>query len=386
MRDADVAAFESAWLIRSFVIESIALPADLLSLGLSLPCVLLRPCLRRDTPALRQSLLHTLVAAISRSDTVTVRLLCPTPLFARARQEELMATDMCWWASVHSGLSGLLAELGVVPLRRHAPVRDADPREVLSLAGVELTRKQAAWWDEATSTEEQWSRQQRSTVRRMVERGVPERLRARAWLLMSGAIEERRRRGEGLYRRLLCQQAGDCGEAVKNFTCISLDVGRTFPSNAAFQTDQTIASLFNILRAWVTLSPRVGYYGGMNYVAGFILLVVGDEEVMVQGLYRMGEMVSDFNGWFIQMCDAHRQLFQQELPGVAQHIYDQEGLEATLYLPPLFLLGFVTCHPMGIVVRAWDHFLLLGFPFFVALSVEQYRPHAQRCQKRQDVR
>jgi hypothetical protein len=50
------------------------------------------------------------------------------------------------------------------------------------------------------------------------------------------------------------------------------DVRRTFPRLAMFASDDGIAALWRVLRAYALHDPVVGYCQGMNFVAGLLLL------------------------------------------------------------------------------------------------------------------
>ena len=73
-------------------------------------------------------------------------------------------------------------------------------------------------------------------------------------------------------------------EAGAYITDISKDVYRTFPAQPYFSTleggsgEQGQKALGNILRSYAAYEPIVGYCQGMNFMAGFTLLVSGSRE------------------------------------------------------------------------------------------------------------
>ncbi|KAF3852145.1 hypothetical protein F7725_005500 [Dissostichus mawsoni] len=73
-------------------------------------------------------------------------------------------------------------------------------------------------------------------------------------------------------------------ELLKQLTtqqhAILIDLGRTFPTHPYFQAQLGAGqlSLYNLLKAYSLLDPEVGYCQGLSFIAGVLLLHLGEED------------------------------------------------------------------------------------------------------------
>lgn len=71
-----------------------------------------------------------------------------------------------------------------------------------------------------------------------------------------------------------------------------VSAGRTFPTHPYFsaQLGAGQLSLYNILKAYSLLDQEVGYCQGLSFVAGILLLHMGEEEAFTMLKFLMFEM------------------------------------------------------------------------------------------------
>nr|XP_046195747.1 TBC1 domain family member 1-like [Oncorhynchus gorbuscha] len=129
------------------------------------------------------------------------------------------------------------------------------------------------------------------TVHSAVEQGVPRQYRGEVWKFLSEQFVLRQpvpvnRPVNRPYKELLKQ-------LTSQQHAILIDLGRTFPTHPYFQAQLGSGqlSLYNLLKAYSLLDPEVGYCQGLSFVAGVLLLHMGEEEAfnMLQFLmYHMG--------------------------------------------------------------------------------------------------
>ncbi|XP_027946045.1 TBC1 domain family member 1 isoform X5 [Eumetopias jubatus] len=153
--------------------------------------------------------------------------------------------------------------------------------------------------------------------------------------------------------------------------------GRTFPTHPYFsaQLGAGQLSLYNILKAYSLLDQEVGYCQGLSFVAGILLLHMGEEEAFNMLKFLMFEMGlrkqyrPDMIILQIQMYqlsrllhDYHRDLYD--------HLEEHE-IGPSLYAAPWFLTVFASQFPLGFVARVFDMIFLQGSEviFKVALSL-----------------
>uniref|UniRef100_A0A8C2Y0B7 Rab-GAP TBC domain-containing protein n=1 Tax=Capra hircus TaxID=9925 RepID=A0A8C2Y0B7_CAPHI len=137
------------------------------------------------------------------------------------------------------------------------------------------------------------------SVKRYIRKGIPLEHRARVWMGVSGA-QARMDRNPGYYQRLLQgERSASLEEAIRT------DMNRTFPDNVRFRKDAEPClqgPLYNVLLAYGHHNHGVGYCQGMNFIAGYLILVTKSEEeafwlldalvgrILPGGVWEFGEL------------------------------------------------------------------------------------------------
>ncbi|KAK6324412.1 hypothetical protein J4Q44_G00037540 [Coregonus suidteri] len=130
------------------------------------------------------------------------------------------------------------------------------------------------------------------TVHAAVGQGVPRQYRGEVWKFLSEQyllrqmVPLRPPAIDTPYKDLLKQ-------LTSQQHAILIDLGRTFPTHPYFQAQLGAGqlSLYNLLKAYSLLDPEVGYCQGLSFVAGVLLLHMGEEDAfnMLKFLmYHMG--------------------------------------------------------------------------------------------------
>ncbi|KAM8801504.1 TBC1 domain family member 1 isoform 5-T5 [Rhynchonycteris naso] len=209
-----------------------------------------------------------------------------------------------------------------------------------------------------------------------VGQGVPRHHRGEIWKFLAEQYH--------LKHQLPCkQQPKDTPykELLKQLTsqqhAILIDLGRTFPTHPYFsaQLGAGQLSLYNILKAYSLLDQEVGYCQGLSFVAGILLLHMGEEEafhmlkflMFDRGLrkqYRPDMIILQIQMYQLSrlLHDYHRDLYD--------HLEEHE-IGPSLYAAPWFLTVFASQFPLGFVARVFDMIFLQGSEviFKVALSL-----------------
>eukprot|EP00070_Physeter_catodon_P040982 XP_028347876.1 TBC1 domain family member 1 isoform X17 [Physeter catodon] len=158
---------------------------------------------------------------------------------------------------------------------------------------------------------------------------------------------------------------------------ILIDLGRTFPTHPYFsaQLGAGQLSLYNILKAYSLLDQEVGYCQGLSFVAGILLLHMGEEEAFnmlkflmfdmgLRKQYRPDMIILQIQMYQLSrlLHDYHRDLYN--------HLEEHE-IGPSLYAAPWFLTVFASQFPLGFVARVFDMIFLQGseVTFKVALSL-----------------
>uniref|UniRef100_A0A8C9R3X6 TBC1 domain family member 4 n=1 Tax=Scleropages formosus TaxID=113540 RepID=A0A8C9R3X6_SCLFO len=195
--------------------------------------------------------------------------------------------------------------------------------------------------------------------------GVPKSRRGEVWQLVSQLHR--------LRQRIPCRtQPTDTPyqDLLKQLTAqqhaILVDLGRTFPTHPYFsaQLGAGQLSLYNLLKAYSLLDPEVGYCQGISFVAGVLLLHMGEDQAfdMLKFLmYDLGlrrQYLPDMASLQVQMYQLSRLLhdYRWEL---YSHLERQE-VSPSLYAAPWFLTLFASQFPLGFVARIFDILFVKG--------------------------
>lgn len=214
------------------------------------------------------------------------------------------------------------------------------------------------------------------TIHAAVAQGVPRQQRGEIWKFLSEqyllrqTVPSRPPSNQTPYKELLKQ-------LTSQQHAILIDLGRTFPTHPYFQAQLGAGqlSLFNILKAYSLLDPEVGYCQGLSFIAGVLLLHMGEEDafnmlkflmfdVGLRKQYRPDMIILQIQMYQLSrlLHDYHRDLHS--------HLEQQE-IGPSLYATPWFLTLFASHFPLGFVARVFDMLFLQGSEviFKVALSL-----------------
>ncbi|KAK2817002.1 hypothetical protein Q5P01_025193 [Channa striata] len=214
------------------------------------------------------------------------------------------------------------------------------------------------------------------TIHAAVAQGVPRQHRGEIWkflseqYLLKQTVPSRPPANDTPYKELLKQ-------LTSQQHAILIDLGRTFPTHPYFQAQLGAGqlSLYNLLKAYSLLDPEVGYCQGLSFIAGVLLLHMGEEDafnmlkflmydVGLRKQYRPDMIILQIQMYQLSrlLHDYHRDLYS--------HLEQQE-IGPSLYATPWFLTAFASHFPLGFVARVFDMLFLQGSEviFKVALSL-----------------
>ncbi|NP_001096806.1 growth hormone-regulated TBC protein 1 isoform X2 [Bos javanicus] len=219
--------------------------------------------------------------------------------------------------------------------------------------------------------------QRSMTVKRYIRKGVPLEHRARVWMGVSGA-QARMDRNPGYYQRLLQgERSASLEEAIRT------DMNRTFPDNVRFRKDAEPClqgPLYNVLLAYGHHNHGVGYCQGMNFIAGYLILVTKSEEEAFWLLDALVGRILPADYYSPSMLglktdqEVLGELVRTKLPAVAALMHSH-GVLWTLVASRWFICLFVDVLPVETVLRVWDCLFSEGSKIIFRVALTLLKHH-----------
>ncbi|KAK0189305.1 rab-GTPase-TBC domain-containing protein [Armillaria mellea] len=194
---------------------------------------------------------------------------------------------------------------------------------------------------------------------RLVQVGLPNRLRGEMWETLSGSIFLRFS-NPGCYARILEENKGRTSTSTED---IEKDLHRSLPEYAGYQSEEGIGALRRVLQAYSFKNPELGYCQAMNILAAAILIYMSEEqafwllEVLCDRLLP-GYYAPSMHGTLLDQR-VFESLVQRCLPIIHDH-FQEVDVQLSVASLPWFLSLYINSMPMIFAFRIVDCFFCMG--------------------------
>ncbi|KAK0497456.1 rab-GTPase-TBC domain-containing protein [Armillaria luteobubalina] len=194
---------------------------------------------------------------------------------------------------------------------------------------------------------------------RLVQVGLPNRLRGEMWETLSGSIYLRFS-NPGYYDRILEENKGRTSTSTED---IEKDLHRSLPEYAGYQSEEGIGALRRVLQAYSFKNPELGYCQAMNILAAAILIYMSEEqafwllEVLCDRLLP-GYYAPSMHGTLLDQR-VFESLVQRCLPIIHDH-FQEVDVQLSVASLPWFLSLYINSMPMIFAFRVVDCFFCMG--------------------------
>ncbi|KAG8859989.1 hypothetical protein FRB91_005316 [Serendipita sp. 411] len=194
---------------------------------------------------------------------------------------------------------------------------------------------------------------------RLVQVGLPNRLRGELWETLSGSIFLRFS-NPGVYEGILKANEGRTSTSTEE---IEKDLNRSLPEYPAYQHEKGIDTLRRVLTAYSWKNPELGYCQAMNILTAALLIYTSEEqafwilEVLCDRLLP-GYYSPSMYGTLLDQR-VFEALVQRCLPMIHEH-FNAVDVQLSVASLPWFLSLFINSMPMVFAFRVVDCFFCMG--------------------------
>jgi hypothetical protein len=130
-------------------------------------------------------------------------------------------------------------------------------------------------WIEMLAHFDEWMNKKFSKIRSRCRKGIPQSMRSKAWMHLTGAFLLKAQKPNYYAECLANPNKVDIARYVED---IKKDLHRQFPNHEIFMKSEGRQMLFNVLRAYAVHNREVGYCQAQGPIAALLLMHMAEED------------------------------------------------------------------------------------------------------------
>ncbi|GHJ83929.1 hypothetical protein NliqN6_0331 [Naganishia liquefaciens] len=205
---------------------------------------------------------------------------------------------------------------------------------------------------------------------RLLQVGLPSRLRGELWEVMSGSIYLRYA-NRSTYALLLEANKGKTSQSTDE---IEKDLNRSLPEYKAYQTEEGLGRLRRVLVAYSFRNPELGYCQALNIVVAGLLIYMSEEQAFWLLEVLCDRMLPGYYSPSMEGTLLDQRVFEslvaKHLPVIYDHFHSVD-VQISVASLPWFLSLYINSMPLIFAFRIVDCVLAMGVKvlFQIGLAV-----------------
>lgn len=194
--------------------------------------------------------------------------------------------------------------------------------------------------------------------------GFPSRIRGELWETFAGSLTDRFFSSQNIGSKSYKQYLDDLVNMESfSFEEIEKDLRRSLPEYPAYQNEEGINSLRNVLMAYTLKDPEVGYCQAMNIIVAVLLLYVDEEQAFwllssICERYLPAYYYPTMHGALIDQS-VFEKLVSDYLPLLSNY-FSSKNIQLSVACLSWFLCIFLNSIPLHLNIRILDWFFFDG--------------------------
>ncbi|KAH3682922.1 hypothetical protein WICPIJ_006108 [Wickerhamomyces pijperi] len=247
------------------------------------------------------------------------------------------------------------------------------------------------WYDYFLNNGRNLSLSQTPMFHKLIRVGIPNRLRGELWLYSSGGMFVQYSNPDQ-YKILLSvhDQQLELNPETKTQAIdeIEKDLNRSLPEYSAYQSQEGISRLRNVLTAYSLHDPETGYCQAMNIITAALLIFQSEE----QAFYTLSQLVNKYvPGYYAPsmygtLLDQRvfESLVAKTMPVLWEHIVKFD-VQLSVVSLPWFLSLFLNSMPLVYAFRVMDLFFVYGVRVLFQIGLAVLRINGEELLECVDV-